>query len=521
MTNILSKLYFAVETWSFKYNCYEAVHPWNPYCSYSALDIGITVFGEAFKLYTPLYLFSQLMQRKLDYDSFKHTSQSILRSTTFISANAFFGLFFFCSSQYFTRGKFYYYAVAYIPGFIASAMAVMIEKPNRRSSLAFYVANVASEVLFRIYVARGYIRPINHGQVYIFTIAIATIMFLAKKHGFEDDPLSSIIKLIVGPEEASGRRRKHNIELDTTKQKMLLLENIQQSEPISSRPIDQQVIENSSFGKSIQSSSDDSTRPIGILDRILRVYRWIKLLLQRRHILCPHKDSSCLYYSIKASIRAFIIGYSVQLGLKLFTKAPIIFKGVNGGLTRFETVKNIVTDTGLLRIGLFLSTFSGFYKATNCCLRWTLNSSSNINCFVAGLVAGPALFIYPSPTVALYVLWKCLEALFHEAVRKKFIKNKDLFIVIIYSLATSQLFYSALMDPQYMKKSYLAFLDKISRRKLHMINRSVLDVFGTEASSGYEDYFPDLHPKFMSHAFLGSIWIWMIEQKVVGKQLET
>ena len=56
MTNAISKLHNALETWSFKYNCYEAVHPWTPFCSDSALDIGLTVFGEAIKLYTPLYL---------------------------------------------------------------------------------------------------------------------------------------------------------------------------------------------------------------------------------------------------------------------------------------------------------------------------------------------------------------------------------------------------------------------------------------------------------------------------------
>lgn len=99
MANALSRLYQAFETWSFKYNCYEAVHPWTPYCTESALDIGLTVFGEAIKLYTPLYLFSLVVHGKFDYAALKNASQSILRSTTFISANAFFALLFFCSSQ--------------------------------------------------------------------------------------------------------------------------------------------------------------------------------------------------------------------------------------------------------------------------------------------------------------------------------------------------------------------------------------------------------------------------------------
>jgi hypothetical protein len=423
-------------------------------------------------------------QRKYDYGSFKNSVQSILRSTSFISANAYFALFFFCSSQYFT-GKFYYYAVAYIPGFIASSMAVLIEKPHRRSSLAFYVANVASETLFRTYVGRGYIIPINHGQVYIFTLAIATLMMLAKKQGFEDDPLSSAIKLIVGSEEAKRRQRR------SEGQQKHIAQN-GNGEPLALR-------EDSQSNGQLGYQTGKSSSPTG-------VFEWIRFLLSARHPLCPHKDCSCLRYVTKSSIRALFIGYTVQLGLKLSTKVPSV-------LNDPKILSKLATDAGILKFGIFISTFTGLFKASNCGLRWALNESKPANSFISGLIAGPAILFYPSPTVALYVLWKCLEALFNEGVRSNVIKHKDLFIVILYGLATSQLFYSALMDPRYMKKSYMAFLDRMSHHKLHMVNRSVLDVFGTEASAGYEDFYPDLHPKFMSRAFLGSVWLWMIEQK--------
>uniref|UniRef100_A0A6G1SG41 Transmembrane protein 135 n=1 Tax=Aceria tosichella TaxID=561515 RepID=A0A6G1SG41_9ACAR len=511
MTNTISKLHHALEIWSFKYNCYEAVHPWTPFCSDSALDIGVTVFGEAIKLYTPLYLFSQIIQRKYDYDSFKNTCQSIIRSTSFISANAFFALFFFCSSQYFT-GKFYYYAVAYLPGFIASAMAVLIEKPSRRSSLAFYVANVASETLFRIYVGRGYLRPLKYGQVYIFTLSIATLMMMAKKRGFEDDPLSAAIKLIVGPEEATTRRSRRRAHEDAI--------DLDNKELKSSRlALDKnfKLAQDTELGTNRLNEYDNvhahQTTTSGLAGnfRNTNLFKWMKLIYSARHPLCPHQDRSCLYYVTRSSVRALLIGYAVQLGLKLSTKIPMALKDPS-------VLRSTATDAGILKFGIFLSTFTCLFKATNCCLRWTTNCSKPSNCFLAGMVAAPALMFYPSPTVALYVLWKCLEALFNEGVRSGVIENKDFFIVILYGLATSQLFYSALMDPRYMKKSYMAFLDRISHHKLHMINRSVLDVFGTQASSGYEDYFPDLHPKFMSRAFQGSIWVWMIEQKFPNQQ---
>lgn len=412
--------------------------------------------------------------------------------------------------------------MAYLPGFLASSMAVMIEKPSRRSSLAFYVANVASEALFRIYVARGYLKTIDHGQVYIFTLAMATIMFLAKKHGFEDDPLSAAIKSIVGSEEASKRRRplkRHSPEI-CQRQSSALIETIDEA------PHEEEDEKDHIYGDaqlSLASPSEecmrieeDSRRNMSYFQRIRRTYMWIQSIFTSRHRLCPHPSSSCLYYVSKATIRALLIGCAAQFGMKLITRLPQIIADPT-----FEQVRKTLTDKSLVRVGLFLATFSGSYKATNCCLRWTLDRSTPMNCLLAALVAGPSLFIYPSPTVALYVLWKCLEALFHEAVRNEVIVQKELCIVILYGLATSQLFYSALMDPRYMKKSYMAFLDRMSHHKLHMVNRSVLDVFGTEASSGYEDFFPDLHPKFMSRAFLGSIWIWMIEQKFALRQVST
>lgn len=380
-------------------------------------------------------------------------------------------------------------------------MAVLIEKPGRRSSLAFYVANVASEALFRIHVARGYIKPINNGQVYLFSAAMATIMMLAKQHGFEDDPLSAAIKLIVGAEEANVRQRKRHLP---ETEPLLTVENCDTIK----EQVDQEQEE--------QSTSSAAARSIEQQQQVSKINRaiiWIKNLLTNRHRLCPHKNCSCFVYLLSASSKAFLIGYGAQLSVRLLTKAPMFIDNP------LLLLQRTLGDTSLIRFGLFLSTFSGLYKATNCILRWSLNRSTPGNCFAAGLIAGPALFIYPSPTIALYVLWKCLEALFHEAVRRRLITNKNLFVVILYGVATNQLFYSAVLDPRYLKRSYMSFLDRMSKHKLHMVNRSVLDVFGTHASSGYEDFFPDLHPAYMSRDFIGAIWIWMLEQKMVAKKL--
>lgn len=396
-------------------------------------------------------------------------------------------------------GKFYYYAVAYLPAFLASSMAVMIEKPSRRSSLAFYVLNVASEALFRIYVGRGYIRPVPYGQVFLFTGSIATIMYLAKKNGFESDPLSVMISTIVGADEAAMRFKREPKALST----------------IADVANDDETLRVEKQGVATNERTKLS---------LTKLISNLRLLFTTRHALCPHQKEPCVEYAARAAARALLFGYCGQFGLRLITRLPAQIYSTQGPLTpasMARLVYSLGTESGVLKFGAFLSAFTGLFKLANCVLRHATDESSARNCFIAGLAAGPTFFMQPSPTMALYVLWKCLEILFHETARqnKRLAKYKNAAIVVLYGLATSQLFYSAVLDPGHIKKSYLAFLDRMSRHRLHWINRNILDVFGTQASLGYEDFFPDLHPKFLSDQFLGSIFLWLIEQRFASSQL--
>lgn len=378
-------------------------------------------------------------------------------------------------------------------------MAVMIEKPSRRSTLAFYVSNVASEALFRIYVGRRFIKPIPYGQVYLFTVSIATIMYLAKKNGFENDPLSAMISTIVGPEEAAQSKRSSRTKLD---------EN-------NSSKVD--------YKESFKlTTTAQATQFKFNLSQFLQN---LKLILTSKHKLCPHNENiSCLKYSLIGAARALLLGYCGQFGLRLVTRLPAKIYSSQDKVTVFgigQQILSLATESGVLKFGVFISAFSALFKLTNCVLRRFTNESSARNCFIAGLLAGQTFFLHPSPTMALYVVWKCLEILFHESARKNALlsRHKDKLIVLLYGLSTSQLFYSAILDPGHIKQSYLAFLDRMSRHRLHWINRNILDVFGTQASLGYEDFFPDLHPKFLSNQFLGSIWLWLIEQRFSASQL--
>lgn len=60
-----------------------------------------------------------------------------------------------------------------------------------------------------------------------------------------------------------------------------------------------------------------------------------------------------------------------------------------------------------------------------------------------------------------------------------------------------------------MKPSYKRFLDQISQNRLRYINRNVLEVFGTNASNGYEYFLPSYDLRFTSRKFQESVLIWL------------
>ncbi|XP_066031758.1 transmembrane protein 135-like isoform X2 [Chamaea fasciata] len=62
-------------------------------------------------------------------------------------------------------------------------MAILIERKSRRGLLTIYMANQATETLFRMAVARGAITPLRHGEVLLFCITAALFMFFFSRQG--------------------------------------------------------------------------------------------------------------------------------------------------------------------------------------------------------------------------------------------------------------------------------------------------------------------------------------------------
>jgi hypothetical protein len=251
----------------------------------------------------------------------------------------------------------------------------MIERPSRRPALAIYVANVATETMFRIFIARGYFTPINRGEILLFTVTMSILLYLVKKNGFGNDPVSLALKFIIGREEALKRHKSLNQE------SLSLIENRYLSIPNLLKPYSKSFLSNFlvSFIKKFNS-------------------------LFPKHNSCPHEEKSCLTYVSIAFLRSLLFGWLGKTALQTFSKPKML-------LIRPSIVKRNLLNPNNVSFGLFLGAFTAVYKGVNCFLRWASNESHDWHAFIAAIFAGPTMFLSPNTPITLYLMWKCIEVL--------------------------------------------------------------------------------------------------------------
>ena len=245
----------------------------------------------------------------------------------------------------------------------------MIERPSRRPALAVYVANIASETIFRIFSARGYFKPIKSGEILLFTITMSTLLYLIKKNGYGSDPVSLALKFIIGREEA--KRKVQN-----------------SSQAIVCKP----------QNLSIASNQKESPKATNFLFKLIEKINSIF----PKHESCPHKQKSCLTYVSLALVQSFCLGWFGKCGLQTLSKAKLMF-------LRPHLIGATFLDPKNIKFGLFLAAFTSVYKGVNCGLRWASNQSHDWHAFIAALLAGPTMLISPNTPITLYLMWKCIE----------------------------------------------------------------------------------------------------------------
>lgn len=255
----------------------------------------------------------------------KRTALGIFQSTAFLTTSAFSYSAYLCLLRN-TFGNFNILTASYIPAFMSSFTAILVERPSRRSLLTMYVANVATETLWKMGVSRNLVKSIPNGQAIIFGIATSALLyyFRSGKHLDGKDSVYDIVRFIVGKDEEGGKDDKSKPTEEMT-----------ESQRVSNKKNNYLLIQ-----------------------KILSLYKKMtdKLKDLPKHEKCPHSHS-CVYYSLSGGTKLFGIGLGVQAALKLIMNAQKI-------VTSPKKIVDVFLARDTLRIGAFLGGFSFIYRVS-------------------------------------------------------------------------------------------------------------------------------------------------------------
>lgn len=218
--------------------------------------------------------------------------------------------------------------------------------------------------------------------------------------------------------------------------------------------------------------------------------------------VCGHQGE-CQSYVCRGFIKPFLTGYAAHCLLVTASKFNIL-------LRKPSSVTDHLFTSNSLRFGFFLGSFCSIYKGVNCYLRQRNQSSSEWNSILAAMVAGPSILWSRNWTVTLHLTWKMIEIVYNVSVERGLIKHPAEMLSCLYAASVAIIFYTGVLEPSMLRGSYMKFIDRMTEHRLHRLNRNLLDVFGTGASVGYEDFFPDIVPSLCSHSFMETVFVWIL-----------
>lgn len=187
-----------------------------------------------------------------------------------------------------------------------------------------YVANVATETLWRMASSRGLVKGIPNGQAIIFGAATSALVYYFRSgwHLEKPDSIFSIVRFMVGKDE-EGKKIEENIE--------------------------PKVVEERPRRKILN---------FLVIQEFVKIHKSIcdRLKTLPKHEKCPH-NHSCAYYSIGAGTKLFGIGLAGQIGLKILLNITKIVKSP-------KSIKDILFRKDTLKIGAFLGGFSFIFRVS-------------------------------------------------------------------------------------------------------------------------------------------------------------
>lgn len=277
----------------------------------------------------------------------RRTVFAIFQSTAFLTTSAFSYCLYLCIIRKYW-GSLNFYTASYVPAFMSSISAILLERPSRRGMLCLYVSNVATETVYNMLVVRGLVpRPIEYGQVAIFGASAMALLYYYRcgLHERHNDSIFAILRFVVGAgeEEIGGNAEERRDEAP------LLADGNDETPPPAVQPI--------RFGR----RRGGSARRLPFLLNAVRAYAALIQRVKRmwRHPTCPHR-SSCIYYALESGVKLFSIGLGIQISLKMVLQITRIFTKGPGHLIR----QLFSRDT--IQLAIFLGGFSSLYRVSTC-----------------------------------------------------------------------------------------------------------------------------------------------------------
>ncbi|XP_008330909.2 transmembrane protein 135 [Cynoglossus semilaevis] len=447
------------------HNCYEVGHTWDPSCLQSAVDVTRGAMEVSFKIYAPLYLIAAILRRRKKDYYLNRLLPEILTSTSFLTANGGLYMAFFCIFRK-LLGGFYSWSSGFGPALPASLIAILLERKSRRGLLAIYMTNLATESLFRMGITRGLIKPIKHGEVLLFCITASIYMFYFRSRKGLNGFAFSALKFIVGKEE--------------------ILAHSGTAEHASVRPpLRTAALETEDSQRSAERLSS-SRRTL-----VANTRKLLETICKRgpRHRCCKHYNDNCISYCAKGFVRMFSIGYLIQCCLKMPSALRQIF-------TKPSRLLSLLYNKENFQLGAFLGFFVSIYKGTSCLLRWLRDIDDELHALIAGFLAGFSMFFYKSTTISMYLFSKLVETMYFKGIEAGHFPYFPHADALIYTISTAICFQAVVMEVQNLRPSYWKFMLRLTKGRFALMNRQLLDVFGTESSREFKGFVPDLDPQY-------------------------
>ena len=387
----------------------HSLHAWTPSCSEAGLELFFSVFGRCLKVYGPFAALQDIIERR----SLKPWPALIesLRSSGFVSLLVYFASSFLCGTHQLSLST--SKTTVFAALMLSTMMVIPLERQSRINTVTVLFLKASTEAIYKALFQSNAVENTDTSKnpaIILYAASLAISLALVKRDGYKNDPLSRILRTIMGTGESA--QISYNSRRASTKS-------------------------NESSDIEILTSEDEDITP---------------QLPNCRHA------SWCSVYASLGFGRAFACGY-----LWLVT--------LNGTKHPFRLLKHttdVLFDRKALKFGLFLGVMSSSYKLMMCTIRRHYQIDTPISALAAGTLAG--VFsgrIFPSNQLALYMFWKTAFSVYWSHLKDE--KDSKTYATLIinglfcFSSATVLMFYFT--NPNLLPRAYVRACDQIVPRK--------------------------------------------------------